>query len=219
MRKTLFLIRVLFFALTCLSVSTGFAQNSDSDHIVRLIYFLPNDRSPQSDIDERIDKLIRDTQQIFAGQMEHYGFGRKTFQFETDRRGNAIVHHVNGRFGNAHYLTESWKKVWGEIDEHFDRSTNIYLAFLDISAGDLDGFACGYGGHHGTYGGAALIPAAGGCFEGIDVTVHELGHTFGLLHDYRNNLQPWIDLYCNEPMTTSRCAAEWLDAHRYFNNH
>ena len=184
--------------------------------IVRLIYFLPSDRSPQPDIDERMDQLIKDAQQIFAGQMEHYGFGRKTFQFETDATGRAVVHHVRGKFKDEFYQNQAGK-VWEEIEERFDTSTNIYFAALDVSTEVLDGFACGYGGPHGTYGGTVLIPASGWCFEEIDVTIHELGHAFGLQHDFRNNLKPWIDVYSTEPMTTSPCAAEWLDAHRYFN--
>ena len=185
-------------------------------NIVRLIYFLPSDRSPQPDIDEKFGKLIKEAQQIFAGQMEHYGFGRKTFQFETDAAGRAVVHHVRGKFKDEFYQNQAGK-VWEEIEERFDTSTNIYFAALDVSTEVLDGFACGYGGPHGDYGGTVLIPASGWCFEEIDVTVHELGHAFGLQHDFRNNLKPWIDVYSTEPMTTSPCAAEWLDAHRYFN--
>ena len=184
--------------------------------IVRLIYFLPSDRFPQSDIDERMDKLIKEAQQVFAGQMEHYGFGRKTFRVETDATGRAVVHHVKGKFKDEYYHNQSGK-VWEEIDAHFDRSINIYLAALDISTESLDGFACGYGGPYGAFGGDVLIPASGWCFEEIDVTIHELGHAFGLQHDFRNDLKPWIDLYSTEPMTTSPCAAEWLDVHRYFN--
>lgn len=186
--------------------------------IVRLIYFLPSDRSPQPDIDARMDTLIKEAQQVFAGQMEHYGFGRKTFQFETDATGRAVVHHVRGKFKDEFYQSQAGK-VWEEIKERFDTSTNIYFAALDVSTEILDGFACGYGGPHGSYGGTVLIPASGWCFEEIDVTIHELGHAFGLQHDFRNNLKPWIDVYSTEPMTTSPCAAEWLDAHRYFNDH
>ena len=193
-------------------------ESEDQRNTVRLIYFLPSDRSPQLDIDEKFDKLIKEVQGIFAGQMEYYGFGRKTFQFETDATGRAIVHHVKGKFKDEYYHTQAGK-VWEEIDEHFDRSTNIYLTALDTSTEVLDGSACGYGGPYGTSGGTVLIPASGWCFEEADVTVHELGHAFGLQHDFRNNLQPWIDTYSTEPMTTSPCAAEWLDAHRYFNSH
>ena len=150
--------------------------------------------------------------------MDYYRFGRKTFRFETDATGKAIVHNMKGKFKDEYYHNQAGK-VWEEIDERFDRSTNIYLAALDTSTENLDGFACGYGGAYGASGGTVLIPASGQCFEEIDVTVHELGHAFGLQHDFRNNLKPWINLYSNEPMTTSPCAAEWLDAHRYFNTH
>jgi len=193
-------------------------ESEGQRNTVRLIYFLPSDRSPQPDIDEKFDKLIKEVQGIFAGQMEYYGFGRKTFQFETDATGRAVVHRMKGKFKDEYYHTQAGK-VWEEIDAHFDRSTNIYLTALDTSTEALDGFACGYGGPYGTSGGTVLIPASGWCFEEADVTVHELGHAFGLQHDFRNNLQPWIDAYSTEPMTTSPCAAEWLDAHRYFNSH
>ena len=193
-------------------------ESTHPRNIVRLIYFLPSDRSPQPDIDEKFDKLIKEVQQIFAGQMDYYGFGRKTFTFEIDATGRAVVHHVRGKFKDEYYHNQAGK-VWEETDEYFDRSTNIYLAALDTSTEILDGFACGYGGPDGAFGGTVLIPASGPCFEEIDVTVHELGHAFGLGHDFRNELKPWIDLYSTEPMTTSPCAAEWLDAHRYFNTH
>lgn len=193
-------------------------ESQHQRNIVRLIYFLPSNRVPQPDIDTKLDKLIKNAQRIFAGQMDYYGFGRKTFQFETDEAGNAVVHHVTGKFKDEYYHGQSGV-VWEEIDEHFDKSTNIYLVALDTGPEILDGFACGYGGPHGNSGGTVLIPASGHCFEDVDVTVHELGHAFGLHHDFRNDLKPWIDFYSTEPMTTSICATGWLDAHRYFNTH
>lgn len=185
-------------------------------YIVRLIYFLPRDRSPQPDIDAKMDTLISTVQRIYEAQMQHHGFGRKTFKFETDTAGKAVVHHVKGKFDDIHYHKNSGI-VWEEIDTQFNTHANIYLTALDISPELLNGFACGFGGPRGDFGGTALIPASGPCFNDIGVTVHELGHAFGLTHDYRNNLEPWVDLYTNEPMSTSFCAAHWLDAHRYFN--
>ena len=185
---------------------------------VRLIYFLPRDRSPQPDIDTKLDKLIKDVQQVYMNQMDYYGFGRKTFQFETDATGKAVVHRMIGKFKDEYYHDKS-NAVWDEIDERFDTSQNIYLAALDISTDLLDGFAAGFGGHN-VSGGTALIPAAREYFGsdlGVAITAHELGHAFGLHHDYRNNLKPWIDLYTTDPMITSICAAGWLDAHSYFN--
>ena len=66
--------------------------------MVRLIYFFPRDRQPHPDINMKIDGLIKDTQKLYADEMERHGFGRKTFRFETDAHGNAVVYHVKGRF-------------------------------------------------------------------------------------------------------------------------
>ena len=194
-------------------------KKSESEpNTVRLIYFLPSDLKPQPDIDAKLDKLIKNVQQIYASQMAYHGFGRKTFKFETNATGKAVVHHVNGKFKDEYYQKQSGK-VWDEIDKQFDTYYNIYLAALESDAELLDGYACGFGGTRGDFGGTVLIPASGPCFYDTAVTVHELGHAFGLAHDYRNTLKAWVDLYINEPMTTSFSAAQWLDVHRYFNSH
>ena len=214
MKRTIFTTLLTLLFISNLYLPTSSAQ----ENMVRLIYFFPSDNTAQPDIDTKLDTLIKKVQQIFAGQMEYYGFGSKTFQFETDETGKAVVHHVKGKFKDAYYHNRA-ATVWQEINEQFDLSNNIYLTALDVSTELLDGFACGYGGPRAS-GGTVLIPASGGCFEGdlgVDVTAHEFGHAFGLRHDFRNNLIPWIDLYTNDPMITSFCAAEWLDAHPYFN--
>ena len=78
---------ILCFLLILVCSLTVFPQASlaqDFRPMVRLIYFLPNDRKPQPDIDAKIDGLIKGVQQFYANQMAAHGFGRKTFQFETE---------------------------------------------------------------------------------------------------------------------------------------
>ena len=189
--------------------------------IVRLVYFLPRDRQPQPDINAKMDRLIKDVQQFYEKQMENHGFGRKTFQFETDAHGNAVVYHINGRFDDTYYHDES-NVVWKEINEQFDQSRDIYLTALDISSEIIgtgeDDTACGRGGG-GNHGGSAIIPASGHCFNNISVTAHELGHAFGLLHDFSNNT--YLMSYGIQNIlaqSLSQCAAEWLDVHSAFNS-
>ena len=91
MRSTLFLILVLFFTLTCLMLPSSFAQSGGSDPIVKLIYFLPRGNTPQPDIDTKFDEVLKGTQKFYADEMERHGYGRKTFKFETDKHGNAVV--------------------------------------------------------------------------------------------------------------------------------
>lgn len=188
-------------------------------YVVRLIYFLPSNRSPQRGINSNFDKLIRDVQKAYAGQMDYYGFGYKTFRLETDEAGKAVVHRLEGKYNDGHYHIDTWNRVLDEVDEHFDRSVNIYVAAIDIGSQRIGGSGskvCGRGGPDGAFGRTVIVPASGDCFD-YDVVVHELGHAFGLQHDFRNDLKPWIVLYSGDPMSTSSCAAEWLDAHRYFN--
>ena len=74
--------------------------------MVRLIYFLPSDRPARPDRITALRQLIKDTQEFFADQMEHHGFGRKTFTFETDKDGEPVVHRVDGKFKEDYYYEE-----------------------------------------------------------------------------------------------------------------
>ncbi len=211
MDRKLFSLGSICFIL--LFFIAGFVYAQDSRPMVRLIYFLPKDRQPQPDINAKLDKHIKDTQQLFANQMEAHGFGRKTFQFETDAEGNAVVHHFIGEFTDAHYsnLPSTWT-IWNEIDKQFDPSKNIYLTVIDMSSRELDGGGiAGRAASWGSSGGLALVTVST-----IGATAHELGHTFGLDHDYRPNAKR-IWKYTKDWMLASFCAAEWLDVHPAFN--
>ncbi len=185
---------------------------------VRIIYFLPINRRAQLEIDTKLDTLIKDVQEFYAAQMNNYGFGRKTFAFEADTTGKAVVHHVNGKFSDAYYNNETIDKVIEEIEGRYDLSNNLYLIAIDIGNERIDIQWCGRGGVHGTAGGKAIVPASGSCFVGdfgVVNAAHELGHAFGLDHDFRNDA--YIMSYGSDRDQLSYCAAEWLDAHGYFN--
>ena len=199
--------------------------NVGEPRTVRLIYFLPNDRTPQQDIDAKLDEVMKNVQLSYEEVMEYHGFGRRTFTLETDATGKAVVHHVKGKFNDEYYHTDTFRKVIDEeTDEQFDRSKNIYLVVLDVSNAVIDGY-CGQGASWGPEGGAALIPAPNSarqrergwsCFN-VAVAAHELGHAFGFVHDHFRNATRSPSSYHTDWMVTSFCAAEWLDAHRYFN--
>ena len=213
MRTTLFFFLIIFSGIVCFFPQNGFAQ--EPMPMVRLIYFIPNDRTPDPKIDTKMDMLIKEVQQFYSEMMESHGFGKKTFQFQTDRTGKAVVHHINGEFADAHYFDETVDKVLGEVRKQFDTSKSIYVIAINsdyhvtvrTAWGNFDGV-----------GGWTLIPTEGIGF-GVGVSAHELGHAFGLTHDYRDpdDLKLVSSPYTSDRMITSFCAAEWLDVHPYFN--
>ena len=220
---------ILCFTLTLLTfvtlafVPNSFAQDETPEYVVRVIYFIPNDRQPKPGINAHFDRMIRDAQQFYADVMRYHGFGEKTFRFETDDSGKTVVHHVTGKSDEAAYNDGVWK-VWSEIDEKFDTSKNIYLIALDTNK-DFGGRGIGY-----SLNGHALVPAfaitgTNGFTVDTELIIHELGHAFGLVHDARDqedlvdiNLAPVSQGLTTSIVSASFCAAEWLDVHRYFND-
>ena len=149
--------------------------------------------------------------------MERHGFKGKTFTFETDATGKVVVHHVEGKFTDSYYRRDTFHKIWEEIREQFYTPQNIYFIAIDSANERVGRYyeeVCGVSDSHGASGGHVLIPASGDCFN-LKTAAHELGHAFGLQHDFRSDT--YIMSLGSNPNKFSECAAEWLDAHRYFN--
>ena len=206
MKTTLCSIMTLLTVVTSMFVPNSFAQDAPLENVVRVIYFVPNDRRPQPDIDAQLDTLMKEAQQFYADVMETYGFGRKTFRLETDADRKVVVHHVTGQSNDTFYHNGTVGKVQDELNPLFNTSKNIYFAAIDIGIErfDVDQPVCGQASGLG-----AFTPASGTCFYFV-VIAHELGHTFGLTHNKYN--RSGID-----NLVDSFCTAEWLDVHPYFN--
>ena len=188
--------------------------NVGDPYTVRLIYFLPSGHQPRPYIDAQMDTLIKEVQQGYANDVERHGFGRKTFTFEADATGKAVVHHVNGQFTADYYEHETFDKVGKKVNEQFDTLQNIYLIVID-SGYPISGVGgratLGDGG-----GGIALIHGIGNIINKVYIASHELGHTFGLRHDFRNDAYIMSHGGSNQSHL-SQCAAERLEVHPYFN--
>ena len=199
--------------------------------IVRVIHFIPNDRSVQPERVSVLRQFIKDTQKFFADEMQSYGFGRKTFAVETDKDGEPVVQHINGKFPDDHYSRPGlgWK-VWTEAREHFDDTDLQDILLVIIDGKDLGGEAnvnyydknIGVNGIQPSitpgeeaYGGFAVVAVADDNF--IGVTAHELGHAFGLLHDFREAQNNDYLMGYGSQSRLSKCSAEWLSVSHFFN--
>lgn len=198
------------------------SQQSDPQDVVRMVYFLPEGSRSQLGIRAKIDKMIRKIQHFYAAQMENHGFGRKTFTFETDSEGEAAVYLVTGKFTAAYYLEKTLTKVEKEIGEHFDLSKNVYFIVVELGSKRIDDHVCGLASINPIWSGGELwqaqagtacIPTFKNCFN-WKTAAHELGHAFGLKHDFRD--ASYIMSYGKTPNRLSRCAAHWLHQSRFF---
>ena len=75
--------------------------NVGKPRTVRMIYFLPNDRSFRADVVDSMKSGIRSLQAFYADQMQAHGYGNRTFRFETDEWGDPLVHRVDDLDGSG----------------------------------------------------------------------------------------------------------------------
>ena len=251
MKKIQFLTFTLLLAFTFfLPIRAATAQSNNTNNMVRLVYFLPNDRPARPERVTALRQLIKDAQEFYADEMERHGFGRKTFNIETNKNGKPVVHHVYGKFNENYYYNRfTGLEVWKEFFEHADDLQHIYFFAIDLSNDMLSsGNTCGTGGVNyfsqsgdtvpnvvgqgplamrysnetqgeEVLGGAVAIPASGSCYERIGLTLHELGHAFGLQHDFREGINNgYVMSYAHTKNRLSECAAEWLSVSRFFNS-
>ena len=178
---------------------------------VRMFYFLPNDRPYRAEVVQRTkDEMVR-IQGWFGEQMEGHGHGYMTFRLETDDNGEPVVHRVDGRRPDRHYIDDTWAAVW-ETGDAFDLSRSIVVVVVDNSTNRINRTAAGAATWSSKESGVAVV---GGGFA-WDVLAHELAHTFGMGHDFRDD-RYILSYGLDARDTLSECSAGILAVHPYFN--
>lgn len=195
--------------------------------ILRVFYVEPKSQPiPPTDADfeqyvKRIDRQVKEVQMLFSNEMTRHGYKGKTFAIQTDKNRRLVVERVKTDNPLSYYLGQDSHAVMREMGERFgnvyDHSRReIRLFFIDLQGAPGCGFGSG-----GSPNGSAYV--FGTCWTN-EVIAHELGHAFGLEHDWRNG--EYIMSYgstegadgewkpVNRPRTKiSRGAAGWLNLH------
>ena len=214
--------------------SVTVALNVGEPRTVRMIYFLPNDRPYRADIVKQMKDDIVNIQTFYAESMQAHGYQDMTFRIETNLQGEPIVHLVDGQYADIHYIDDTENRVLNEVEQVFDLQNNIYYIVVDnsINAIRIEGRlrASGIGGPYGKNGGIVLVQSE---FEDrvllsgelqYRTGAHELGHAFGLQHDFRHGTYimsygPRRNRNVGQIGDTqlSKCNADILAVHPYFN--
>ena len=206
----LVLLLTLFFLLTDAIAVT---------YTVRTIYFTPADKVSAP---IPFKQLMKDVQNVYRSEMIKHGFGDKTFKLETDATGDVVIHQINGKFNAVHYETNTIANTFAELPIQLRLNHNVHvIVFAGMNrlednvafAGPLFGGEKG----DGSYGGFAFIAEDIGHHPMSGVIEHELGHTFGLWHNFKQDGQSYFMGPGDDVL--HEFEARWLSKSHYFNEH
>ena len=193
------------------------ALNVGEPRTVRIIHFLPKDRPFRAEVIPVIKDEVSKAQTFLNEQMQMHGYNDRTFRIETDALGELLIHRVDGQHPASYYIDEksgrqNWKYM-DEIEQMFDLNVNIYVIYRDIFEND----SVGFGGRRGKVGG--FVSVATGFVNEWDwvYMAHELGHAFGLQHDFTNDAYVMSYGPAKGWKSLSACHAALLSVHPYFN--
>lgn len=162
-----------------------------------------------------IGEMMEKAQRFFGTELERHGYGYKTFEIFRNPDGSVAVDCLTLANPISHYMGKDGFHVFerdlADVPRSVIASNVVSVYFVDFPrrASYLPG---GYGGAYSTSGFAVIFTSRGWSFKTL---CHELGHAFGLHHDWRDD--SYIMSYGHDRAWLSAGAAGWLARHGAFN--
>lgn len=140
-----------------------------ANSLVKVIYFIPQNRSPQTCGVQNLKNYIKICQQFFSNEMARDGIYKpgttqgKTFEYEKDASGEPIIHIVNGVYDDSYYAASIFDRVLNEVVPTYSPTNTVVLIMTECQIMSPDGSFIGgamggsYNGLLGNSGGYAVI--------------------------------------------------------------
>ncbi len=217
------------------------SRQSNIPNVVVPIYFLPTDLLPQTDIQEKIDKILREAQTFFADEMERHGYGRKSFEYEKNSNGTAKIYLFEGKTTDEYYRKSTNSRVMNEIKHHFETDNKFFFIVVEKSnekkpdANMLTSAELKRLSNENKrlsaelkrlsiqlqnivlekQGGEIILHSSLDRYSKNDIT-SKFARSFGLNRDYRSPTYLMSD--SNQSKHLSKSSAAWLNKYRFFNS-
>jgi hypothetical protein len=89
--------------------------------VVRVVYFIPTDRTPEPDFQARLDRVMTHVRYFYQRGMEQNGYGKMTFELDLHPNGALRIYPMRGKGPTRDYGRDAAKKVLREVREGLAR--------------------------------------------------------------------------------------------------
>ncbi|MFD0761351.1 discoidin domain-containing protein [Lutibacter aestuarii] len=180
-------------------IEETFNYTSSEKYNLNIVYFIPSDIKNLPNSHKRLSEIFLHGQQFYKSNMNHYGFGNKTYNLLTDKEKNRVkIIYINGKYPTSNYPYEGGGAIIKEeVDAYFrtnpeenkSEHTIVVVPVKDQDNPDVPFYGWGKWCFALDYEHMDVNYFKDGTKKGADATkyigglLHELGHALNLPHN------------------------------------